>query len=103
MAKSNKPNPAKIKWICRAKAFSFEQVTTVKFEPDDIILAVRGLGTVRIERSALPASIEALPDVVEVAEPAPVRAVVQSAPGQKRAVAPVLSEATGKVKKRGQK
>jgi hypothetical protein len=82
---SKKPNPRKLAWLCRVRNISIGQVVAVDFEADDIILVVRGLGQVRVERSALPATIEALPDVIEETEPVPVGAVAQPAPGQKRA------------------
>lgn len=61
------------------------QVVAVDFDPDDIVLIIRGFGQIRIERSALPATIEALPDTIEEMLPAPSTTEAQPVRGRKQA------------------
>ena len=85
MAKSRSPNPTKLAYLCRARRIDYDDVVAVDFELEEIVLCVCGLGQIRIERSALPASVEVMPDMIEEMLPAPNTAEAQPAPGQKRA------------------
>jgi len=84
MARKSKTPNLKILHACRVKEIDPTQVVAIEFEADDIILAVRGMGQVRVERSALPAEIEALPDTPEVSA-TPTTTQAQPTPGQKKA------------------
>lgn len=79
-SKATQPNPIKLEWICRVKEIDPSQVVAVDFDFADIFLTVRGVGQVRVERSALPARIEAMPDTTQAKGPLPSTAEAQPAP-----------------------
>ncbi len=83
----------KILAACRTKEIDPALVSRVQFEADDIVLTVRGEGKatieVRVERSALPAEIESLPDdpffpTTTQAQPAPGKVRVQKRKSKRR-------------------
>lgn len=84
MIKKKTPN-LKILAACVVKEIDPDLVVAVEFQTDDIILAVRGLGEVRVKRSELPAEIEVLPDSPEASTVPPTTAQARPAPGRKKA------------------